>query len=245
MVTVPGFLPSTSGLHFHNRWPHVPARTFRVRFAGFSADIPIGDASGGLCGGMVFAVMDLFERKLTPPAGPANPPPTSAAFDYLGERLFDSFGDLDHGAYGGRYYEWMLRPDRTRFMRQGTVDLTLRESLPAVRARIDGGRLAPLGLVRAAVRNPLAIRRSLQDLGLNHQVLAYGYDAADSRVTLHIYDPNWPDRDDVRLACDLRRGAERPFAYSTGAREGPAMRGFFLSHYTPADPARLLGSGSW
>jgi hypothetical protein len=32
-------------------------------------------------------------------------------------------------------------------------------------------------------------------LGENHQVLAYGYDLDGGRLTLHIYDPNWPGRD--------------------------------------------------
>jgi hypothetical protein len=240
MVTVPGFLPSTRGLHFPNRWPRVPARTIRVRFAGFSAELPLGDASGGLCGGMVFAVMDLFERKLQPPAGAANPDPASAAFDYLGERLFESWGKLANGTYGARYYEWMLRPDRMPLVRKGTVDLSLRDSLPAVRASIDGERLVPLGLVCASVRNPLDFRRSLQDLGRNHQVLAYGYDADGTRVTLRIYDPNWPDRDDVRLTCDLDRRAQRPFTYASPAANPLAVRGFFVSHYEADDPARLF-----
>ena len=33
----------------------------------------------------------------------------------------------------------------------------------------------------------------------SHQVLAYAYEVDGDRVTLRIYDPNWPTRDDVLL----------------------------------------------
>ena len=36
----------------------------------------------------------------------------------------------------------------------------------------------------------------------NHQVLAYAYEVEGDAVTLRIYDPNWPGRDDVILDLD-------------------------------------------
>src|SRR6185436_19727755 len=53
-VRVPGFRPSTSGLHFINGFPSVPLLTINV----LGVPDPIGDAANGLCGGMVFTVMD-------------------------------------------------------------------------------------------------------------------------------------------------------------------------------------------
>ena len=41
------------------------------------------------------------------------------------------------------------------------------------------------------------------DLGENHQVLAYGYDLIGDRLTLRIYDPNKPNRDDVTTALSV------------------------------------------
>ena len=66
---VPGFLPSTNGFRFANRFP--PGPTVRLgpidpRWVG------IGDASAGLCGGMAWYVRERFE------AGLPIPPDTEA-----------------------------------------------------------------------------------------------------------------------------------------------------------------------
>lgn len=45
-----------------------------------------------------------------------------------------------------------------------------------------------LGLVRRAGWNPLA-------LGLGHQVVAYRYDETPTKVSIWIYDPNYPGND--------------------------------------------------
>jgi hypothetical protein len=66
---VPGFAPSTSGLHFSNAWPTEPDVT--INFLGFS--IPIGNAAQGLCGGMVYTVRDFFESGYHIPLDTANP----------------------------------------------------------------------------------------------------------------------------------------------------------------------------
>ena len=50
-----------------------------------------------------------------------------------------------------------------------------------------------VGLVRHSGLNPFHLTQS-------HQVLAYAYDVAGDAVTLRIYDPNWPGRDDVDVA---------------------------------------------
>jgi hypothetical protein len=227
---VAGFLPSTHGLHYPNDWPSVPAKTFRVKVGAVRTTIGLGDASGGLCGGMAFTVRDLFERHLAPPPSAVNPPPGSPAFDYVVDRLLDSLHGLHGAALGARYYEWMVLPDRIPVIRRGVADQTVRESLPEVRACIDSGHLAPLGLVCAASLRP-------HDLGKNHQVLAYAHETSTSRTVLRVYDPNWPDRDDITLTCELRGSGAHPFAYSTGDH---TVRGFFLSEYSPADPAALF-----
>jgi hypothetical protein len=227
---VAGFLPSLHGLHYPNNWPSVPAKTLRVKVGAISATIGLGDASGGLCGGMVFTVRDLFEHHLTPPASTANPPPGSPAFEYLVDRLLDSLRGLHGAALGARYYEWMVLPDRIRIVKRGVADLTVRESLPEVRACIDAGQPAPLGLVCAASARP-------HDLGRNHQVLAHAYQSDATHTVLRVYDPNWPDRDDITLACDLRDSAGHPFVYSSGDH---TVRGFFLSEYAATDPADLF-----
>jgi len=87
--TVPGFAPSTSGFHFPNAFPQgVPLLTIPV----LGQNISIGDASNGLCGGMVFAVRDFFESGISmwPDSGTTGPS-SGTLFDYLVKRLFDSF----------------------------------------------------------------------------------------------------------------------------------------------------------
>jgi len=63
---------------------------------------------------------------------------------------------------------------------------------PRIRADIDAGRLSMVGLVRHTGLNPFNLTQS-------HQVLAFAYEVAGNMVTLRVYDPNWPGRDDVTV----------------------------------------------
>ena len=69
---VPGFTPSTNGLRFANRFAPGPT----VRFGPIDPRlIGIGDAAGGLCGGMGWFVRERFEAGLAMPSddvAPAN-----------------------------------------------------------------------------------------------------------------------------------------------------------------------------
>jgi len=64
-------------------------------------------------------------------------------------------------------------------------------------------------LVRRATISPF-------DLTRNHQVLAYAYEVALDEVTLRIYDPNWPGRDDVTITLGpgevIRQSTGEPLA---------------------------------
>jgi hypothetical protein len=85
-VRVPGFLPSTRGLHFPNAFPHVP--NLEIDLPG-GTTLPIGDAANGLCGGMAYMVRDLFEAGLAPPAL-TRAPGDGPVFRYVADRLLDS-----------------------------------------------------------------------------------------------------------------------------------------------------------
>jgi hypothetical protein len=56
--SVPNFLPSTNAFRFTNTFP--PAPTVRIHL-GIVGTVGVGNASQGVCGGMVFAVRDYFE----------------------------------------------------------------------------------------------------------------------------------------------------------------------------------------
>ena len=197
---VPGFLPSTHGLLFANRFP--PGPTLRLgpidpRWIG------IGDASAGLCGGMSWYVRERFEAGLPVPADTDAPANGSALFEALVRRQVLSL-------------DWMRTP--LRFWWAGAIgpERAARRSLevewPRIRADIDAGRLAMVGLVRHTGLNPFSMTQS-------HQVLAFAYDLADDGVTLRIYDPNWPGRDEMAITMEASGIAE-----SSGEDLTSAMR---------------------
>ena len=76
-----------------------------------------------------------------------------------------------------------------------TIASTRASVLPGIVRAIDAGRLPLVGLVRHTGASPWAMTDS-------HQVLAFAYATDDPSTTLRIYDPNWPDRDDVTITLD-------------------------------------------
>jgi hypothetical protein len=224
-MSVHGFLPNTYALHFANDFP--PAPIFRLGLG--PARIPVGNAANGLCGGMVFAARDLFEAGVEAPPGPRPPAPGTPLFRYLVRRLFSSF-DLPLGPL--RYWFWMALPTGGGGVVHGLTTRTIEREWPKLRADIDRGELSALGLIRTRSLNPLS-------LGLNHQVLAYGYDedARAATVRVAVYDPNHPDQDSVALMVRLS-GSERGVEYLAG--ELP-VRGFFRTRYRrPGSRSRRL-----
>lgn len=236
-VRVPGFKPSVNGFHFINSFPHEP--DLQIHLPGLGP-IAIGDASNGLCGGMVYAVRDVFQTPtLVPVATDKLPESGTPLFKYIVDRLIASFDIPSLGFM--KYYDWMLTPDGDAgwppfIMRRGVAWRTIVEEWPArIRPELDAGRLCCLGLVTVAGVNPA-------ELGKNHQVLAYGYDldGAD-RLTLRIYDPNTaPDKaDDVAISLDLGRPKDAtPITHTVSI--GTPIRGFFRTEYAYRNPTGLL-----
>jgi len=194
---VPGFLPSRHGFPFANHWPAGPARTWRLGLL----QVGIGDVSRGLCGGMVYVARDRFELGGVALANAAQPEPGTPLFDEIVDRQFDSFGSL-----------WTV-PLRFWLAAAGGQDRRDRETVhvawPAIRAEIDAGIPAMIGLVRSATANPLA-----QSLG--HQVVGYRYDETPSRVSIGIYDPNHPGDDGNTIGFEAAPGGALRLAQSSG-----------------------------
>jgi hypothetical protein len=220
--TISGFLPSSSAFRFPNTFPEVPVRTIPIPNFG---EIPIGDASGGLCGGMAYATRDYFEFGLPIPPDTDPPEPDSQLFRFLVDRLVDSF-DLPWGV--ARYFELMQMPDHDHLFVRGAARRSVEDEWPRVRQDIDAGRLSPLGLVTVRSLNPM-------DLKHNHQVLAYGYDMDEGAgaAEIRLYDPNRENDDAARLVLTLGTETELPSLSYPG---GPLVRAFFRSAYTPVDP---------
>ncbi len=231
MGDIAGFLPSVNGLQFANSWPDEADITVTVPPLG---RVKIGSASNGVCGGMVFTVLDVFTAHL-PPLTDRQPGPGTPLFDYIVKRLFDSW-NLPTGVL--TYYQWMMLADGDTGVWLATLHgvgwRTIKEEWPAVQADIDGGHPAPLGLVTVASANPA-------QLGRNHQVLAYGYDVDNDRLTIKVYDPNTSvdGADDVRISLSLADpGGTTVITHNVAI--GDPIRGFFRVPYTAADPSALL-----
>jgi hypothetical protein len=222
------FSPSRHGFAFTNAWPSQPA----VSLASPFGQINIGNANGGLCGGMVFAVVDYWQTAVLPPAD--RPTPEQPLYGYIVRRLVDSW-HLPAGV--AQYFQWMNLPDgdtgfdvlgRHIVIDRGLAWRTVRLQWPQIRADLDRGAPAALGLVTVASAKPA-------DLALNHQVLAYAYDRSGTEVSVRVYDPNRGQRDDIWIRFDTSTPTNpTKFVHNLGI--GHSVRGFFRTAYSPSAP---------
>jgi len=231
-----GFTAKDNGFHFANSFPSRPIRQFRL---GSVATLDVGDVANGLCGGMSYTTRDVFEHHLSPPPDAAAPD-TGPLHDYLVQRQIDSF---DGGLVPARFFSLMspVRPDRepwwaqvlgmVRFDRHSRAWVMIHDEWPAIKQDLDQGRLATLGLIRAVSLDP-------NQLGHNHQVLAYGYDLDGSQLTLRICDPNWPGDDGVTLSLDI--SDPRAAASPVWSRPDPPTYCFFRAPYLGRDPSGIF-----
>ncbi|MBT2734584.1 hypothetical protein [Bacillus sp. ISL-7] len=196
MSTLTGFLPSTSAFKFGNSFPQVPLWKMDV----LGLRIPIGNASYGLCGGMIYAVIDYFEAKMPIPSNPTAPP-SGLLFKYIVNRQMESF----HLPFGLIKYMVLMNPvlpdhettaSKLGAAPHGRTWRMINEEWPRIKNDLDNGKLSPLGLVRVKSLNPFQIRQ-------NHQVLAYGYDFNENNLSIHIYDPNLPNDDHVTISLSI------------------------------------------
>lgn len=224
------FLPSLHGFAFDNAWPDQPAVVLPTPFG----DIGIGNAGGGLCGGMAFAALDYWLAGRKPQ--PERPSVGEPLYGYIVDRLIDSW----HVPAGvAQYYQWMSLPDGDHVIKlfgrqvvaeRGLAWRTVRVQWPQIKKDLDRGLPAPIGVVTVASRNP-------KDLALNHQVLAYGYRTDGSRLTVQVYDPNRGRRDDITIRLDTSAPA-KPIVFDHNLGLGQRrVRGFFRATYTQHEPA--------
>jgi len=227
---VPNFVASRDGFQFVNDWPSQPDFVINLPVAG---TVKIGNASNGLCGGMVYAVRDFYEAKVPTPTDP-RPAAGTPLYSFIVRRLFDSF-DLPGGVV--KYYNWMNLPDADQSLlaitRHGIGWHTITEEWPQIKADIDGGHPCPLGLVTVQSMNPM-------DLGMCHQVLAYAYDLEGSTLTVDLYDPNTDpgSADACSMSLDIGNPSKKVgITHNVGISD--PIRGFFRTRYQPADPSQF------
>lgn len=185
--------------------------------------IGIGNAARGLCGGMVFAALDYWHAGTPPPA--ERPAGGTPLYQFIVHRLIDSW-HIPAGV--GQYYQWMNLPDADYRRRPGLRRRSVERQWPRIRASIDAGQPAALGVVTVASAWPGL-------LGRNHQVLAYAYEQSGSTVTIAVYDPNSGPDDRIRIGFSTSSAA----GFEHNLSIAWPVRGFFVTAYSPAAPPVL------
>ena len=222
-VTVPGFAPSVQGLHFPNYYPHEPELVVPLPMG---KSLPIGDAANGLCGGMAFAVRDYYEAHEPIPSDTAPPPAESPLYQFIVHRLFDSF-NLPFGL--NRYIELMAPafPDAgNSFGLASRASVMINTEWPRIKTDIDAGHPVPLGLIKVKSSD-------LRELCKHHQVLAYAYELDQADLTIWLYDPNYPNNDDVQLQLNIS-SVLAPVSITYAPTESVFC--FFRTGYSPKEP---------
>jgi hypothetical protein len=218
------FLPSKNGFHFDNSFKPVPTELNTPL-----GPIQIGDASKGLCGGMIYTAIDYFNAGLDIPSD-TDLPANDMLFDYVVKRLLESF-DIPTGPL--QYIELMHPdyPDGFSANKRGPLPIgrswrMIRQEWPKIKATLDTGQPCPLGLI-------LIKSKELKELGKNHQVLTYGYDLTGDDLTFYIYDPNYHGNDNITMKLKVG-DPEHPtkVIYSSGE----SVLCFFKTKYTFSMP---------
>ena len=228
--TVDGFAPSTHGFAFPNVFPEGLA--LREVDLGI-VKIPIGKASNGLCGGMTFGARDYFEAGIAiPDQSDAPAGDGDALFDYLAQRLVDSF-DLPHLPSTLMTIMNPGYPDhdgglRNKLGAEGRARLMARTEFAKIRATIDEGKPCPICIVKAQSSNPAA-------LGQHHQILVYGYQVDGTELTLWAYDPNNPGNDGAGLVLDIGH-TDRTIEVGVSLSDLAPIYCFIATNYTPQTP---------
>ena len=221
------FLPSANGFNFDNQFEQVQPYKLMGNYRW-------GDASKGLCGGMVYAALDYFSAGLEIPTIPKEDssatfgsPIRGPVFDHIGKRLFSSF-DVPMGVWN---YVELMNPKFPNFRKRNSrlgiepesrAWRMVRQEWPIIKRKLDTGQPCPLGLIRI-------ISNDITRLGEHHQVLAYGYDLVENDLTLFIYDPNYHHDDHIKLILNIANPEQViPVSYS----DGKDVFCFFATNYT-------------
>lgn len=228
---VPGYDPLRDSFAFVNNFPF---SSFPVQeIAGFR----LTSSEFGLCGGMVYAVVDHFLANRPIPAR-SDVPTGGPLFDYLWRRLLDSF-NLPFGPGAPLRYLQLMSP---ALADAGPPDLLgvrsrmeelVNAEWPAIRSEIDAGRLCPIGLVYWKTTD-------LAKVFDNHQVLVHGYEEQGPQVRLLISDPNDP-RQEVVLEFRTDNIHLHDIRYTGPLNPGARVWALFRTAYTFAAPPDVAG----
>ena len=119
-----------------------------------------------------------------------------------------------------------------------------------IKARLDDQNLVVLALIYVKAAD---IAGLVQQIWNNHQVLAYGYTGTDTSIDVHVYDPNFPSRDDVVIHAERVQlgstsspnlGSKPIFGFKClqklGSQNVKDVRGFFAMPFFAVAPPEGL-----
>lgn len=191
-----------------------------IKLPGPIPDITeIGDTSNGMCGGMVYAVRDYYECNFLPwsdelmrrqpnNSPTSNDPPSedTKLFDYLAERLFDSFTPASGNVLGAALYQTLMNSPNTE--KWGQVKKSRNQVMKeqwenTIKPTLDNNHPCPLGLIHVDTHGK-PFKTGLNQLGDNHQVLAYGYSKSGQIIEIYVYDPNYPNGETMRIQFEKK-----------------------------------------
>lgn len=225
-IKVKGFKPSKNGFKFPNRFAGFPLPP------ALKAFIDTSNSVHGLCGGMCFAVIDFAKTKKKMPQVDDVPTEETPLYDYIKRRQLATWGRLQLKAL--QYVKWMTYSEE-----KAAVE-TLK-SWRSVRSMLNRSDFAVLGLLYHNFKETFAVWD-------NHQVLAYGYsEMNDGRFRIHLYDPNYPNRDDIYIDCEpiqvmhddkLTKGLK--CVQYKGDEKLHDMHGFLYVSYKPEIPPKTV-----
>jgi hypothetical protein len=105
----------------------------------------------------------------------------------------------------------------------------VRDEWPKVRSDIEAGHPSPLGLIKVKSSDPRQLKH-------DHQVLAYAYALEGGILTVSVYDPNQPGRDDVTLRFSVA-DPSRPAPITGSPPTGPVYAFFRVTYAAAVPPA--------
>jgi hypothetical protein len=207
------FIPSLHGFHFANNF-NLTWDMFGLKGNGLSWNL-------GLCGGMCVTALDRFYSNKPVPVM-ANPPVEGTElFKEILERECASLFPV----HWDKFYELQCLKDFGPAP-MITLGLMTKSDVPMVKKSIEQDRPKTLGLicVDGSTANPTD----------NHQVLAtgYRYDTNSKDLTIDIYDPNYPDEDDIHISMNTGLPDN---AINISHSKGDPIRGFFAIKYFPPE----------
>lgn len=225
----------------------------------------------GRCGGMAFAALDYFYAHKMIPGYTSTPSNDNPLSEYILDRLHDSLdisllgilkalgsiavsaspvGSVSNLEEVPRYVYLTMAPTENKgtILGKCTVGclpgirpLTDSEVSKAVHI-LDQKKPVVLGLVRAS---------SIGDIGLNHQVVAYGYhyDKAYNAYTFNIWDNRFPNKEvEATWYPGVKYGKlwywQQYFVPGKGfvkelLKDPGEWRGFFVEDYSPKTPPNI------